>query len=161
MRIRTKQIVLIRTYFFAKTPEFKGKEGGKGMGQNYRHITFKERKMIEKLYKDVPIPAVARVLRRSYGTVYRELTRCPKGKYNAVEAQADYEKKLKRGTEEKIEKQKNHIKETHKKLVRVCLEMDPDINDREIAKLTGISVDEVKEIRKQPGREKRKEMQTE
>ncbi len=131
------------------------------MEGNYRHLTLEDRKMIEKLYKKMSRTQMADILGCSTSTMWREMNRCPDGEYNAAKAQTDYEIKVNRGNKARVEGKKAYAKENHKALVRVCLEIDPTMGDREIAKVTKLPVDEVKEIRKQPGRKKRKEMQTE
>lgn len=54
-----------------------------------KHLGFKDRKLIEILYKKVPVTQIASTMGYSSTTIYRELKRCPKNAYSAEAAEDD------------------------------------------------------------------------
>ncbi len=61
-----------------------------------KFLTYDDRKIIEKMYKSGSSKQkIADAINKNYSTVYREINRCPSGKYSADEAQKDADSKKK------------------------------------------------------------------
>lgn len=111
--------------------------------QKGKHLTFADRKYIEKMYKLKPQKEICEHLSLHPCTLERELMRC-KGEYNAKEAQEDADIKILRRNlkrKELSENKKNPIKESEmsKKRVEICLGLKSNITPEEIVKVTGMS----------------------
>lgn len=60
----------------------------------YKPLTYDDRKIIEKMCKfGASSQEIADTIDKTYSTIYRELRRCPLGKYSADEAQMDADSK--------------------------------------------------------------------
>ncbi len=111
--------------------------------QKGKHLTFADRKYIEKMYKLKPKGEICEHLTLNYHTLERELMRC-EGEYNAKEAQEDADIKILRRSlkrKELSENKKNPIKESEmsKKRVEICLGLKSNITPEEIVKVTGMN----------------------
>ena len=111
--------------------------------QKGKHLTFADRKYIEKMYKLKPKGEICEHLTLNYHTLERELMRC-EGEYNAKEAQEDADiRNMRRrlNLKEKCENRKAPIKESElsKKRVEICLGLKSNITPEEIVKVTGMS----------------------
>ena len=63
----------------------------------YKPLTYDDRKIIEKMCKfGASSQEIADTIDKTYSTIYRELRRCPLGKYSADEAQMDADSQKKR-----------------------------------------------------------------
>ena len=111
--------------------------------QKGKHLTFADRKYIEKMYKMKPKGEICEHLTLNYHTLERELMRCER-EYNAKEAQEDADiRNMRRrlNLKEKCENRKAPIKESElsKKRVEICLGLKSNITPEEIVKVTGMS----------------------
>ena len=111
--------------------------------QKGKHLTYADRKYIEKMYKLKPKGEICEHLTLNYHTLERELMRC-EGEYNAKEAQEDADiRNMRRrlNLKEKCENRKAPIKESElsKKRVEICLGLKSNITPEEIVKVTGMS----------------------
>lgn len=111
--------------------------------QKGKHLTFADRKYIEKMYKLKSKGEICEHLTLNYYTLERELMRC-EGEYNAKEAQEDADiRNMRRrlNLKEKCENRKAPIKESElsKKRVEICLGLKSNITPEEIVKVTGMS----------------------
>lgn len=110
----------------------------------YTHIGLEERQCIEKMYKSgQPVKAIAAVTGRSLPTLYRELSRCPAGKYTAEEAQLDAENNCQKSQIAGKQKQREINRRTYIKVIRSCLQLKPDATIEEITRVSGYPIERV------------------
>ena len=70
------------------------RKGGIQVIPTYKPLTYDDRKIIEKMCKfGASSQEIADTIDKTYSTIYRELRRCPLGKYSADEAQMDADSK--------------------------------------------------------------------
>lgn len=91
-----------------------------------KKITFKKRIDIENLYKKLSVADMSKVLGISEDALFREIARCPSGKYNAEEAESDA--RIKRY-------HKNRTKDSIKRMHSACaVALLSDIDVRNLRK---------------------------
>jgi IS30 family transposase len=99
------------------------------------HLTFEERQTIETLLdQGMSRYAIAKLLKKEFGTVSREIARFPGEKYSAIKAQNDYKLKTQRDRR----KQKIIFSDQQEEQIRLMMK---DLKSRrEIAKAMGCSI---------------------
>lgn len=108
--------------------------------QKGKHLTYADRKYIEKVYKLKAKEEIADYLGIHPYTLTRELMRC-EGEYNAKEAQDDADLKIEKRNMIIREKHNTNTRQnTGKKRVKICLEMNPEITPEKIAEVTGMNI---------------------
>lgn len=108
--------------------------------KTYRCLCAKDRKYIEKVYKSMTLKEIANGLGCNYGTISKELKRCPPGNYSAKLAQMDCDRKKTRGGP------KAPVKSYWQRLVlrkqmETCIRMQPTVDLQTITRITGIEED--------------------
>ena len=99
--------------------------------QKGKHLTFADRKYIEKMYKLKPQKEICEHLSLHPCTLERELMRC-KGEYNAKEAQEDADIR-------NMRRRLNLKEKCENRRVEICLGLKSNITPEEIVKVTGMS----------------------
>ncbi|MBD9337069.1 MAG: hypothetical protein EGP69_03870 [[Ruminococcus] faecis] len=91
--MKNKEKVLRALILFSENPVVERK-GGIQVMSTYKSLTYDDRKNIEKMCKcGASSQEIADAIDKTYPTIYRELRRCPLGKYSAYEAQMDADSK--------------------------------------------------------------------
>lgn len=113
----------------------------------YKPLTYDERKIIEKMCKSgSSSQEIADAIDRTYSTIYRELRRCPLGKYSAEEAQKDAlkAKENQQAAQKMALKTRMESKEKeYKKIIRTCLKINPQADILDVKIATGFPIERV------------------
>ena len=105
-------------------------------------LTFNERIIIEKMYKSgESLNYIATSIGKSQVTIKREINRIPNGQYTAEAAQEDYNKKHKEQLKNVRESIKRNRTESYISAIVVCLKLNPDAEDMEIATTLSLPVE--------------------
>ncbi len=111
---------------------------------SYKHFTFEDRKIIEKMYKSgATTTEIAFTLEKTATSVGRELKRLPAGQYTADAAEKDMLLKKKNHIKSTVEESRRNRQDVYRKIIRCCIRLKPEASEYEIARAAEMPIERV------------------